>query len=161
MRSAYLDIETTGLSPRDCELTVVGICVEQGRRHRVVQLVGQEITRAALTDALADVKRIFTYNGQRFDLPFIAVRLGVDLSAAHHHHDLMHDCWRNRLYGGFKAVERKLGIRRRTTGVDGWEAVRLWYRWAEDGDEDALDLLLAYNREDVVNLKKLRQKLGI
>jgi len=110
---------------------------------------------------LDGIERIYTYNGRRFDLPFIATRLGVDLAAAFHHHDLMFDCWRNRLYGGFKSVERKLGIRRRTAGVDGFEAIRLWYRYINDGDVDALNLLLAYNREDVVNLKKLRQRLQV
>jgi uncharacterized protein YprB with RNaseH-like and TPR domain len=73
----------------------------------------------------------------------------------------MFDCWRNRLYGGFKSVERKLGIPRQTAGVDGFEAVRLWYRYVNDADEDALSLRLAYNREDVVNLKTLRRKLGV
>jgi len=158
---AYLDIETTGLSPYDSELTVIGICVEQGRRHRVVQLVGDEITEKALWSVLDGIGRIYTYNGRRFDLPFIATRLGVDIAASLHHHDLMFDCWRNRLYGGFKAVERRLGIRRKTTGVDGFEAVRLWYRYVNNGDEDALGLLLEYNREDVVNLRKLRRKLGV
>ena len=159
LRCAYLDIETTGLSPRYSELTVIGICIEHDRRHRVVQLVGDEITENALRRVLDGIGRIYTYNGRRFDLPFIATRLGVDLAESIHHHDLMFDCWRNSLYGGFKAVERKLGIRRKTAGVDGFEAVRLWYRYANDGDEDALDLLLAYNREDVVNLKTLREKL--
>ena len=160
-RCAYLDIETTGLSPYDSELTVVGICVEQDKRHRVVQLVGDEITEQALWNVLDGIKRIYTYNGRRFDLPFIATRLGVDLAASIHHHDLMFDCWRNRLYGGFKSVERKLGIPRQTVGVDGFEAVRLWYRYVNDADEDALSLLLEYNREDVVNLKTLRRKLGV
>jgi uncharacterized protein YprB with RNaseH-like and TPR domain len=73
----------------------------------------------------------------------------------------MFDCWRNRLYGGFKTVERKLGIPRKTVGVDGFEAVRLWYRYVNDADEDALSLLLEYNREDVVNLKTLRRRLGV
>jgi uncharacterized protein YprB with RNaseH-like and TPR domain len=158
---AYLDIETTGLSPHDSELTVIGICVERGRRHQVVQLVGDGITDEALWNALEGVGRIYTYNGLRFDLPFIAARIGVNLAETLQHRDLMFDCWRNRLYGGFKSVERKLGISRKTVGIDGFEAVRLWYRYVNDGDEDALSLLLEYNREDVVNLKKLRRKLGV
>jgi uncharacterized protein YprB with RNaseH-like and TPR domain len=38
----------------------------------------------------------------------------------------------------------------------GFDAVRLWRRY-EDGDDDALDLLLAYNMEDVVNLEPLAE----
>jgi hypothetical protein len=73
----------------------------------------------------------------------------------------MYDCWRNNLYGGFKAVERQLGISRQLRGIDGLEAVRLWWRYRDYGDNDALAVLLEYNREDVVNLKALRERLGI
>jgi len=158
---AYLDIETTGLTPQESELTVIGICRDDGEKHEVIQLVGDGITAEALIEALRGVHTIYTYNGQRFDLPFIRVRLGVDVPKRHRHHDLMFDCWNRDLYGGFKGVERKLGIRRETVGIDGFMAVRLWYRYVNDSDEDALRLLLEYNREDVVNLKALRHKLGV
>ncbi len=71
------------------------------------------------------------------------------------HRDLMYDCWRNNLYGGFKAVERQLGIHRRLTEINGYEAVRLWWRYVNYYDEDALSILLEYNKENVVNLKRL------
>jgi len=71
----------------------------------------------------------------------------------------MHDCWRNNLYGGFKAVERQLGIPRRLRGIGGAEAVMLWWRYQMDHDRKALDLLLEYNKEDVLNLMTLRGKL--
>jgi DNA invertase Pin-like site-specific DNA recombinase len=41
----------------------------------------------------------------------------------------------------------------------GYEAVKLWWRYANDFDEDALVTLLEYNREDVVNLKTLKERL--
>jgi len=75
------------------------------------------------------------------------------------HHDLMYDCWRCNLYGGFKAVERQLGIERKLTEVNGYEAVRLWWRYVESFDLDALNTLLEYNKEDVVNLKVLKERL--
>jgi uncharacterized protein YprB with RNaseH-like and TPR domain len=71
----------------------------------------------------------------------------------------MYDCWNNNLYGGFKAVERQLGIKRRLTEVNGYEAVRLWWKYVNDYNEDALTTLLEYNREDVVNLKTLKEIL--
>jgi len=67
----------------------------------------------------------------------------------------------NNLYGGFKAVERQLGIERRLTEVNGYEAVRLWWRYVNDYNEDALAILLEYNREDVLNLRILKEKLRI
>jgi uncharacterized protein YprB with RNaseH-like and TPR domain len=71
----------------------------------------------------------------------------------------MYDCWRNNLYGGLKSVERQLGIERQLKGVDGREAVRLWWRYRNDYDDEALRTLLAYNSEDLLNLKVLRGRL--
>jgi hypothetical protein len=34
-----------------------------------------------------------------------------------------------------------------------------WWRYHDYGDENALALLLQYNKEDVVNLKTLRERL--
>ena len=156
---AYLDIETTGLSFSNDEITVVGIYLCNGEDSTVIQLVGMEVTKASILEALQDVNTIYTYNGRRFDLPFIHYRLGINLAEIFTHRDLMFDCWRNNLYGGFKGVERQLGIERQLTEVNGFEAVRLWWRYLDYFDEDALKTLLAYNREDIVNLKTLKEKL--
>jgi len=156
---AYLDIETTGLCSFYDEITVIGICLANDFENRLVQLVGGDATRANLLRNLRCVDTIYTYNGSRFDLPFINIRLGVNLIEHFHHRDLMHDCWRNNLYGGFKAVERQLNIPRRLRGIGGAEAVTLWWRYQIGHDRRALDLLLEYNKEDVVNLMTLREKL--
>jgi len=156
---AYLDIETTGLCSFYDEITVIGICLANDFENRLVQLVGGDATRANLLRNLRCVDTIYTYNGSRFDLPFINIRLGVNLREHFHHRDLMHDCWRNNLYGGFKAVERQLNIPRRLRGIGGAEAVVLWWRYQSGHDRRALDLLLEYNKEDVVNLMTLREKL--
>jgi hypothetical protein len=156
---AYLDIETTGLCSFYDEITVIGICLANGSVNRLVQLVGSDVTKTNLLRTLRCVDTIYTYNGSRFDLPFINFRLRVNLREHFHHHDLMHDCWRNNLYGGFKVVERQLGIHRRLRGIGGAEAVMLWWRYQMDHDKKALALLLEYNKEDVVNLMTLRGKL--
>ena len=158
---AYLDIETTGLSPKYCEITVVGIHVVSEHGTRVIQLVGEGVTAHNILQALKKVSTIYTYNGSGFDLPFINSRLGINLAELFNHCDLMYHCWKSNLYGGFKAVERQLGIERRLNEVNGYEAVRLWWRYVNDDDEDALAMLLEYNREDVVNLKHLKERLGI
>ncbi|MFC1914481.1 ribonuclease H-like domain-containing protein [Chloroflexota bacterium] len=156
---AYLDIETTGLSPTDCMVTVVGMYVCNGEEARVVQLVGKDITADSLLEALEGVSILHTYNGSRFDLPFLHGCLGIDLNQMFPHHDLMFDCWKNNLYGGLKAVERQLGIERRLKDMNGWEAVKLWWKYVESFDLEALNKLLEYNKEDVVNLKALKAKL--
>jgi len=159
--NAYLDIETTGLSSFYHDITVIGIYLVDSSGGRLVQLVGEAVTRDNLLKALEGVDTIYTYNGSRFDIPFIHAILEVDLKTIFHHHDLMYDCWISNLYGGFKAVERQLGIGRKLQGINGLEAVRLWWRYRENGDDEALALLLEYNREDVVNLEALRKILWV
>jgi uncharacterized protein YprB with RNaseH-like and TPR domain len=58
--------------------------------------------------------------------------------------------------GGLKKIEPHFGIHRpdEVDGMDGYMAVILWDRYRR-GDTGALDLLLSYNREDVVNLEVL------
>lgn len=161
MSDAYLDIETTGLSWLDAEITVIGIYLVNGSNCRLVQLVGKEVTVDNLREAIGGVSTIYTYNGSRFDLPFIQGSLGVDLVSVTDHHDLMYDCWRCNLFGGFKAVEQQLDIPRRLRGITGLDAVLLWQRFQSYGDQKALNLLLEYNKEDVMNLKVLRERLGM
>jgi uncharacterized protein YprB with RNaseH-like and TPR domain len=156
---AYLDIETTGLCSFYDEITVIGICLASDGTNSLIQLVGDEVSRSNLLRTLRCVDTIYTYNGSRFDLPFINFRLEVNLGEHFRHHDLMHDCWRNNLYGGFKAVEQHLGIPRRLRGIGGAQAAMLWWRYEIDHDRKALELLLEYNKEDVLNLVALRKKL--
>lgn len=158
---AYLDIETTGLSRHYADLTVVGLCLEHGGQRKIIQLVGEQISARRLIGALRGARTLYTYNGKRFDLPFIKARLGVDLARRVTHRDLMYDCWRRNLYGGLKKVERKLGIGRKTHGIDGRMAVKLWYDYQNYGDRKSLDILLEYNKEDVLNLTVLRRKLNV
>jgi uncharacterized protein YprB with RNaseH-like and TPR domain len=161
MKRAYLDIETTGLSRYYCDITVIGIGVEVGRRVSTVQLMGNELTERRLMRALAGVERVYTYNGSRFDLPFIKTRMNVDIGTIAAHTDLMYDCWKHNLKGGLKAVERRLAIKRKLPEMDGYMAVKMWWRYYNYNDREALGKLLLYNKEDVVNLRTLRLRLGV
>ena len=158
---AYLDIETTGFSRYDCDLTVIGVALANGRECQTVQLLEDSLSKKRLLKALNGVDEIYTYNGSRFDLPFIEAKLGIDLKECFKHTDLMYDCWQQGLKGGLKVVERLLGIQRRLTGVDGYMAVLLWYDYLNNNNEESLRTLLAYNEEDVVNLRVLRRKLRV
>jgi uncharacterized protein YprB with RNaseH-like and TPR domain len=148
----YFDIETSA----EQELTVAGMYFENGK---LVQLVGNDITPGKIEELMTDTI-VYTYNGSRFDIPFIKKTLGIDINALAKTHDLMYDCWNNNLRGGLKKVEQKLGIYRETEGLDGYDAVLLWQAY-ENGSPEALELLLTYNMEDVKNLEELRKKLGV
>jgi uncharacterized protein len=158
---AYLDIETTGLSPYYHQVTVVGISTGEGASHHLTQLIGSEITVGNITDSIQGAETLYTYNGRKFDLPFLKKSLGIDLERGCYHCDLMYDCWSRNLFGGLKAVERRLGIRRKFPDINGYEAVRLWRRYLSTHDLNALRLLLEYNKEDVLNLRTLRTHLAL
>ena len=158
--SAYLDIETTGLSPNCNDLTVIGVHLDDGN-DEVIQFIGDEICSLKLTTIIKKVDTLYTYNGAQFDLPFIRKKLKVNLTEHCQHEDLKYACWQKNLYGGMKEVERKLGIKRKIADVDGWIAVQLWHNYKFNGCNISLKKLLEYNKEDVLNLKKIRKKLKI
>lgn len=149
---AYLDIETSF----EGAITVVGLyATDRG----LIQLVDPHISDVTVWQALESVETICTYNGSRFDLPVIRRRLGLDLRAAFQTHDLMYTCWRHGLFGGLKRVEEQLRIPRRSKGIDGMEAMRLWSQYENEADNTALQSLLMYNGEDVLNLPVLEAQL--
>jgi uncharacterized protein len=159
LNEAYLDIETTGLSNRRCSITVVGMYLVSDGEGRMVQLVGDEISGERIMAALVGTRIVYTFNGSRFDLPFIHAHTNVNLEDHFLHRDLMRDCRQQNLHGGLKAIERHLGIPRKLTEVDGYGAIQLWWRYVNDYDTDALKTLLEYNKEDVVNLQTLKEKI--
>lgn len=158
---AYLDIETTGLSRSFCDITIIGIALEKNGKLKVTQLLETTLTEKKLLNSLLGIDELYSYNGSRFDLPFIKAKFGVDLKKQFAHTDLMYNCWEKNLKGGLKVVERLLCIDRNLKGVDGFMAVQLWWEYKNYNNADALRTLLEYNREDIVNLKLLREKLCV
>jgi len=147
---AYLDIETHAGG----QVTVVGIYRED---RGFIQLVGGAVTDVAVWDALEGVDVVCTFNGDRFDLPVLERCLRVDLRSRLKSLDLLRACRCRGIRGGLKRLEERFGIPRRTHGMSGWDAMRLWSRYEQDADRDALALLLDYNREDVMNLMALER----
>lgn len=150
---AYLDIETTFSGT----ISIIGIYRPDAG---TVQLVGGGVTDLNLYTALEGVRTIVTFNGSGFDLPVIRKRLLADLRNEFAHVDLLHVCRKRGLRGGLKVVEQHLGIARATAGMSGRDAPRLWSRYEDYADEQALATLLHYNQEDVVNLAVLEALLG-
>ena len=126
-----------------------------------VQLVGGGVNDLNLYRALEGVDTICTYNGTCFDLPVIRKHLRVDLRQDFKHYDLMYACRKQGLRGGLKKVELQLGIVRSTVGMSGWDAPRLWQRYEHRDDRKALELLLRYNRDDVIHLPRVHAYIDI
>lgn len=147
-RTAYVDIETTGLSAESCEITTIALYDGADIRYYVN---GKNL--GDFIDDMARYDLLVTFNGKTFDVPIIERYFGAELP--HSHIDLRYVLASLGYSGGLKACEKKFGLsRNELEGVDGFMAVRLWREYRR-GKASALDTLLAYNIEDVVNLERL------
>lgn len=146
----YLDIETDGGKSGN-SITTVGLYDGSGFRALIK---GKDLKD--LPDILGDYRMIVTFFGAGFDLPMIQKRF-KSLEINHLHIDLCPTLRRLGHRGGLKKIEKELGLSRGedTDGLNGLDAIRLWNRYKTLGDEAALETLIAYNREDVVNLETL------
>jgi len=146
---AYLDIETTGLNQQRNDITTISIYGDEAR----TLVRGQDLTEKRLAKELSQHSLLVTFNGKRFDVPFIKEHFDVRFDMPHV--DLMYACQKLGLSGGLKAIEKDLGIGRdEVDDIDGREAIRLWKQY-QRGDEDALETLITYNQKDVINLEPL------
>lgn len=146
---AYLDIETTGLSPAYDTVTTVAVYDGRAVRHYVAGVNLED-----LADDLAEYRALVTYNGKSFDVPFLRQALGLRLDQAHI--DLRHVLRSLGYSGGLKGCEFLLGLTRTDTqDIDGYMAVLLWRLYEREHNERALETLLAYNVEDVLTLERL------
>lgn len=141
----YLDIETD----RQGNLTVLGFNHES---TGLVQLVAPDIDLAHLREVFPREGIVVTFNGTSFDLPRIKKAIGVNLRRGYGHRDLRYLCERSGLTGGQKKIEAAIGHRRKLPGMDGKDALRLWMEH-QAGEFEALDVLLAYNAEDIEGLR--------
>ena len=147
--TAYLDIETTGLSRYGETITTIALYDGQSIFHYVKD--------RNLDDFAEDIQRykvIVTYNGKSFDVPFIEKTFGIELNQAHI--DLRYILAGLGYKGGLKSCENQLGFYRGDLAdVDGFFAVLLWFDYLNNGNEKALETLLAYNIQDVLTLEHL------
>ena len=152
-RACCFDIETTGLDQRHHVVTTVSF-YRDGDVETLVR--GDDLTADALRGMVEDAGLLVTFNGKRFDVPFLEACFDVDLDLPHI--DLMYTCKRLGLSGGLKPIERQVGIERDRPDISGRDAVRLW-RQHESGTDGALETLVSYNREDAVNLATLADEV--
>ena len=148
--TAYLDIETTSLSPYEGYVTVVTVHAPNGTRSFVQ---GEDLEE--LPAYLRRYPILVTFNGTLFDVPFLQVHY-PGLVPPPAHIDLRFLLYRIGQAGGLKRIEERLGIGSRAgvEGVKGLDAVRLWDEYRR-GNRASLERLIQYNRADAVNLEPL------
>ena len=72
----FIDIETTGLSPKDSEIYMIGAAFCDGAGWQIRQLFAEDPSReeevlSAFSDFCRHYKVLLHYNGDRFDIPFL------------------------------------------------------------------------------------------
>ena len=150
--TAFLDIETTGLSLYDDLITTAALY--DGKRLRTY-VDGRNLSQ--LREDIGAYNLIVTYNGKRFDVPFLEQYFSIHIEAAHI--DLRYVLSSLGVSGGLKRCERRMGIKRQgVRAVDGFTAVLLWNEYRESHSSKALESLLAYNSMDAINLETLMVK---
>ncbi len=150
--TAYLDIETTSLSPYEGIVTVVTVHGGGTTRTFVADDNLEE-----LPACLERFDVLVTFNGSQFDVPFLRVRF-PQLQPPVAHIDLRFLLYRLGYAGGLKRIEARLGLGDRSgvEGIGGLDAVRLWESYRR-GQSSALERLVRYNRADTVNLEPLTE----
>jgi uncharacterized protein len=146
----FLDIETTGLDKNHDEVTLIGLF--NGKESKIF------INGKNLHEFENEIKKydlLVTFNGRCFDIPFLRHKF-PNANLEKMHVDLRFAMKELGYSGGLKRIEKELGIIRSEDlqEVDGFEAVRLWYKYKK-GDLQALKTLLKYNQADIENLKFL------
>lgn len=146
----YLDIETDGRNSGDC-ITVIGLYDGQNF-EALVKGEGLETFR----DRISHYSMIVTFFGSGFDLPVLTKRFNMRFDQIHL--DLCPTLRKMGIRGGLKKIEKQLGIDRGEglEGLNGYDAVQLWRKYLR-GSDPALETLIAYNREDVVNLERIAE----
>ena len=162
--AAYVDIETNGLAGEYACITTIALY--DGARVRTY-VRGRNLDE--FSNDILDYKLLVTWNGRCFDAPILRRELNIPLdktpgpnsrhgSAPMAHLDLLPVFRALGLRGGLKAVENRLGLDRGgLSGLDGWDAVRLWRAYDYSGESRWLETLLAYNVADVLSLERLAE----
>lgn len=194
LEAAFLDVETTGILPAYSEITLIALYEEREEKraslfvndlHGAVEALAPLVSRAweygyeqlsihpleQFVEHAPLLHRVATYNGERFDLPFIAHHLPQvrEVMRGWQHLDIytqvalpLRDLGRLRTPNlqlktlfTYLRVPRLLDV----TRMRGEDAVRLWNHWKHLYDSEALRTLCLYALEDVRGTRLLLERL--
>lgn len=175
LRIGFFDIETTGLSPDRCKLILAGLAYYEGDMLIAKQIFADDPSEEpeVITSVLNELKNfdmVVTYNGKRFDMPFLLKR--AHRNKIHMNETLPYNLDLYPAVRSFsplrsmlpdlkqKTVESFVGLwETRTDEISGAESVELYYYYAGTRDEKIRDVILLHNRDDIMQLSKLLKVL--
>ena len=164
----FFDIETTGLSPKSTDVYLIGAAYFKEGLWHICQFFAentceQEDILRAFSDLLQNYKALVSFNGDRFDIPFLrhkyealglsepfGQKRSLDLYKFVHAYRIplgLPDCKQ-------KTVELMLGINREDK-YSGGELIHVYNDYVVSKKSDLRELLLLHNSDDVKGMLSL------
>ncbi len=166
--SLFFDIETTGFSPKNSFIYLIGAATFSNGTYTIHQwLAANQEEECQILDEfisfIGNYKRIIHFNGNRFDIPFVEARcLKHNISCRIHELESL-DIYRDIYpYKNIlklinlkqKSIEEFLNIHRDDM-YDGGKLIKVYHEYVKSGDEELKNLLLLHNHDDMLGLAKI------
>lgn len=172
LKSCVLDIETTGLDSKRSKIFLIAFLIKTPSGIKVVQFLAENpLEEYKVLEASLDfikqeqIDFFITFNGLRFDLPFLNTRLEHNYLEERlnlYNFDLYNFLIRNtnlRYNLGSmsqKSIETHYGIfSSRQDVISGRENISIFDKYSLTGNSTLEKILLTHNREDVLQLHRL------
>lgn len=148
----FVDVETNGLA-NDSYVTCISILFNNECKTFI-----KDVNMCDFIPYLNQSSLVVTFNGERFDIPFLLKTFGPLRLPPHI--DLMAECKPYGYHGSLKKIEKLVGFEREySEGITGLEAIDLWNKYIEFNNHNNLKTLIKYNQEDVLSLVALYKKI--
>jgi len=170
----FLDIETTGLSPENAEIYLIGALSHREdtgwtlRQWFADGLSSEQEMLVSFFDFASSFRTLVHYNGDSFDLPFL-MRCAAQYGIPHPFEGMTSlDLYRavrpyRKILGteriNQKSMERFLGLQR-ADRFSGGELISVYRNYLNSGGTALLQQLLLHNEEDVTGLPVLLSLLS-
>lgn len=170
--SFFFDIETTGLSHKNCNIISITALLYENNSYKIYQLycehrIDEKDMIKYFNDLIKHKKYVVTYNGNTFDIPFItnkSIQLELDFNFDSFikidlYNDLRHI--KNKISINdlkLKTVEEYFKIKRVDT-MSGQDITILYEAYKIEPRKEFTSLILQHNYEDVYNLPLLFEKI--
>lgn len=164
LNSCFIDIETTGLDRNKQIIYLIGLLFYDNSNEEWVlnqyfsnQLGDERNLLLAFMKELSQFNNLISYNGDRFDIPFINHRLkfnAIDnFISLDNSYDLYQVIRANNDYLNLKnlklkTVEESLGYFREDI-YSGFECIRFYYDYLKDNDKILKSIILKHNSDDL------------
>lgn len=169
----FFDIETTGFSPKTAFVYLIGMVFRKGNQLYVHQFLAENRSDekdilSAFYQQLTSFDTLITFNGIRFDIPFLKER--GNKHTIHNNWDSYQSIDLYKLTGKLahlfqlpdkkqKSLERFLGIHREDL-YNGGELISVYYEYEKTKNSHEEELLLLHNYEDVLGMTELLSLLA-